>query len=157
MTEEERPAGRQLQIRQDHYCFGCGRQNPQGLKLTFYADDRDGSVWTEWTPAREQEGFPGIVHGGLVTTVLDEVMGWMISSQQIWAVTGALNVRFRKPVEIDVPVIARAWIAAESGRKIDLRAEMRRQEDQLLLADTTALFVRVPAAQAADWQQRFLG
>lgn len=148
--------GRKLAVREDHYCVGCGRLNPHGLKLTFFEDDARDGIWADWTPAREQEGFAGIAHGGMITTVLDEVMGWAVSHQGIWAVTGRLNVSFRKPVEIGVPTRATAWIAADHGRKLDLVAELRRRADGVLLADATGLFVRVPDSQAAAWQERYL-
>ncbi len=145
----------QLAVREDHHCFGCGRLNPHGLKLTFFAE-QDGSVWTVWTPSREDEGYTGIAHGGLITTVLDEVMGWVLSHKQIWAVTGRLNVSFRKPVEIGKPARARAWIVADHGRRIDVSSELRALDDDRLLADGTGVFVRVSRQVAEDWQSRYV-
>jgi acyl-coenzyme A thioesterase PaaI-like protein len=146
---------KQLEIKDDHYCFGCGRLNPHGLKLTFF-EGTDHSVWTAWTPAAEQQGFEGIVHGGLVTTVLDEVMGWVVSTARIWAVTARLSVSFRKPVEIGVETIARAWIVSERGRKIVVEADLKRKSDGFLLADAEGLFMRVSPDVAAAWQSRYL-
>lgn len=146
-----------LAVRGDHWCFGCGAHNPIGLKLRFYADEETSRVWAPWTPLREHQGFEGIAHGGLITTVLDEVMGWVIYAREIWAVTGTINVRFRKPVEIGVPTRAYAWIERESGRKIDVVGELRREADDLLLASATAIFIRVPEDQAQAWQGRYIG
>ena len=81
-TETE-SVNRRLAVREDHWCFGCGRQNPIGLKLTFYEDGEQ--VWAPWTPRHEHQGYEGIVHGGLITTVLDEVMGWAIYVRRLWA------------------------------------------------------------------------
>ena len=148
--------GQALAVRDDHWCFGCGADNPIGLKLHFFADETTGRIWAPWTPRREHQGFEGIVHGGLITTVLDEVMGWVIHSRTIWAVTGTINVRFRKPVEIGVPTRASAWIERESGRKIDVAAELRRDSDDLLLASAAAIFIRVPEEQAQAWQGRYI-
>ena len=145
----------QLKVRKDHHCFGCGRLNPHGLKLTFYADP-DGTVWSDWVPSREQEGYTGIAHGGLITTVLDEVMGWVLSYQEIWAVTGRLNVSFRKPVKIGRSTRARAWIVADYGRKIDVTADLRLIADDTLLAEGTGVFVRVPETVAEEWQSRYI-
>ncbi len=152
-----RSADRQLAVRDDHYCFGCGQQNPIGLKLPFYEEGDSRRVWAPWTPLREHQGFEGIAHGGLITTVLDEVMGWVIYLRRIWAVTGTINVRFRKPVEIGVPTRAVAWVVKETGRKIDVAAELRRESDLLLLAEATAIFIRVPEDQAQAWQGRYIG
>jgi uncharacterized protein (TIGR00369 family) len=144
----------QLEVRRDHYCFGCGRENPHGLKLTFYVA-QDGGVWAPWTPVRENEGFAGIAHGGIITTVLDEVMGWAVSHRKIWAVTGTLNVRFRKPVVIGEPARASARVVSEHGRKIQVTSELRSTEGERLLADAEAIFIRVPEAQARAWQSRY--
>jgi len=146
--------GSPLAVRDDHYCFGCGQLNPYGLRLRFFLNE-DGGVSAPWTPTREHEGFTGISHGGIITTVLDEVMGWALYQRDIWAVTGRLNVSFRKPVEIGDPTIATAWITSDSGRKLDLTAEVRRQSDGLLLAEATAVFVRVSDERAAEWKARY--
>lgn len=148
---------RRLAVRDDHWCFGCGQHNPIGLKLPFYEEGETGRVWAPWTPTREHQGFEGIAHGGLITTVLDEVMGWAIYLRQIWAVTGTINVRFRKPVEIGVENCAVARVVNEAGRKIDVAAELRRRSDDLLLAEATAVFIRVPEDQALTWQGRYIG
>lgn len=143
-----------LAVRQDHYCFGCGRQNPHGLKLTFFADP-DGTVWTRWIPQRENEGFTGMAHGGIITTVLDEVMGWTTYYRRIWAVTAKLDVSFRKPVAIGEPTRALARVTSESGRRVQLVAELRRESDRRLLAEANAVFVKVPEDQARAWQDRY--
>jgi len=157
MTSDPTPTtDRQLAVRDDHYCFGCGQQNPIGLKLPFFEDGDTGRVWAPWTPAPEHQGFEGIAHGGLITTVLDEVMGWVIYRRQLWAVTGTIDVRFRKPVELGVDTRAVAWIVRETGRKIDVAAELRRPSDDVLLAEATAIFIRVPEEQARAWQGRYV-
>lgn len=157
VPDPEPSANRQLAVRDDHWCFGCGQRNPIGLKLPFYdADEGDGGrVWSPWTPAREHQGFEGIAHGGLITTVLDEVMGWVIYRRRMWAVTGTINVRFRRPVEIGSPCRAVAWVVKETGRKVDVAAELRRESDDLLLAESTATFIRVSEEQAVAWQGRY--
>jgi acyl-coenzyme A thioesterase PaaI-like protein len=147
--------GEELAVRQDHYCFGCGRDNPHGLKLTFFAGE-NGDVWADWTPTRENEGFTGMSHGGIITTVLDEVMGWAVYHKEIWAVTGRLAVSFRKPVEIGHATRATARITNVRGRKIELTAELRAIASGTLLAEADAIFVKVSAEQADAWQNRYL-
>jgi acyl-coenzyme A thioesterase PaaI-like protein len=150
------PVGQLLNVRDDHHCFGCGRLNPHGLQLTFYHGE-DGSLWAPWTPDQKHEGYTGIAHGGVITAVLDEVMAWTVYAKQIWAVTGKINVTFRKPVEMNVPTRAIGRIVADRGRVLEMAAEMRRDEDNLLLAKATATFIRVPEEQAAAWRERYLG
>lgn len=151
------PLGARLRIRDDHHCFGCGRLNPCGLKLSFFENPGGDGVWAPWTPAREHEGYDGIVHGGVITAVLDEVMAWSVYTRRIWAVTGKIGVAFRRPVEIGVEARAIGRIVADRGRALDVAAELRRECDDLLLAEATAVFVRVPATQARDWEERYLG
>jgi acyl-coenzyme A thioesterase PaaI-like protein len=144
---------RQLAVREDHWCFGCGRQNPIGLKMTFFEDGEQ--VWSPWTPLREHQGYEGIVHGGLITTVLDEVMGWAIYVRKLWAVTGTINVRFRKPVRVGDDLVARAWVETITGRKVDVRATLSRNGSNEVLAEGSAIFIRVSEDQAAEWQGRY--
>ncbi|MGD9711779.1 MAG: PaaI family thioesterase [Thermomicrobiales bacterium] len=144
-----------LAVRQDHNCFGCGGLNAHGLHLRFFQNP-DGSVWADWTPPPMAEGWQGIVHGGIITTVLDEVMGWVLSAHRIWAVTARLNVSFRKPVEIDIPVKARAWIVEDHGRRISVGAAMTRDADKVVLAEADGMFVRVSSDMAAAWESRYL-
>jgi acyl-coenzyme A thioesterase PaaI-like protein len=153
----KRAASDRLAVRDDHYCFGCGQLNPHGLHLHFFMNEGGNGVWAPWTPAREHEGFTGIAHGGIITTVLDEVMGWALYEKNIWAVTGRIAVSFRKPVEIGVATRASAQILNDFGRKLDLAAEIRREADGLMLAEATAVFVRVNEDLAANWKARYTG
>ena len=146
-----------LNVRDDHHCFGCGRLNPHGLQLDFYPlADGDG-LWATFTPTQVHEGFAGVVHGGIVTAVLDEIMGWAVFVRGAWAVTGRLTISFRKPVEVGVPTRAVGRVVADRGRLLDVAAELRRAADDLLLADATATFARVPEEQARAWRERYLG
>ena len=146
-----------INVANDHHCFGCGRLNAHGLQLTFFPDEDGSGVWATWTPTSAFEGYEGVIHGGIVCTILDEVMAWSLYRRRIWAVTGQLSTRFRRPVRVGEPVRAVGMILKDRGRTIEVRGELRRDEDGALLAEATALFVRVPAAQAAAWNERYLG
>ncbi len=143
-----------IEVRDDHYCFGCGRLNPFGLKLTFFRTPE--GVLAPFTPEQRHEGYTGVVHGGIVTTLLDEVMAWALYAQEIWAVTGDLKVRFRRPVTVDVPTIAAAKIIALRSRTAEVSATLVEAASDGILADATGTFVRVPDAQADAWKERYL-
>ena len=143
-----------IEVRDDHYCFGCGRLNPFGLKLTFFRSAE--GVLSPFTPEQRHEGYTGVVHGGIVTTVLDEVMSWALYAQEIWAVTGDLKVRFRRPVAVGVPTIAAASIVTLRSRTVEVTASLVESESDLVLAEATGTFVRVPEAQAEAWRERYL-
>lgn len=140
----------------DHNCFGCGKLNATGLQLEFHADAR-GGVWTEFVPAARFEGYTGMVHGGVISTVLDEVMAWSLYRQQTWAVTAEMTVRFRAPIRVGERTRAAGWEVSRRGRRIEMAGEIRRQEDGAVLATATALFIRVPETQAAAWRERYVG
>lgn len=144
-----------IAVRDDHNCFGCGATNPWGLHLEFYAEP-DGAVVTHWTPAANHQGYDGMVHGGIISTVFDEVMAWAISNAGIWAVTARLATTYRKPVQIGVSTIARAEIVDVSRRVVDVGATIVRESDGVLLAEATGRFIEVPQATAEAWQARYL-
>jgi acyl-coenzyme A thioesterase PaaI-like protein len=114
-------------------------------------------VWATFTPERIHEGFTGMVHGGIITTLLDEAMGWAAHSQEIWAVTGRLAVEFRAPVEVGVETIVSGRIEQDRGRALEISGELRRRDDDRLLARATATFVRVPESKAIEWRARYIG
>jgi acyl-coenzyme A thioesterase PaaI-like protein len=155
--EQVKTVGTRLSVRDDHYCFGCGRLNPWGLKLSFYESEDGSGLWAPWTPVRQHEGYDGIAHGGIITAVLDEVMAWTAYQQRIWAVTGRIAVGFRRPVEIGVATRAIGRIVADRGRALELAGELRRAGDGVLLAEASGTFIRVPEAKARDWQRRYIG
>jgi uncharacterized protein (TIGR00369 family) len=148
-------AATQIRVRDDHNCFGCGASNPWGLHLSFFAEP-EGAVFARWTPLLNHQGYEGMVHGGIISTVFDEVMAWSITNAGIWAVTGRLNTTFRKPVEIGVPTIARAEIVSIQSRAVEVKGDIRRDSDGTLLAEATGTFIRVPRETAESWQERYV-
>ena len=82
-------------------CFVCGRENPTGLHLKFYEDQQAEQILAEITIPEVYQGYPGVVHGGIVAAILDEVSGraaMMYQSQDYFWVTAKLEVRDRKSV-----------------------------------------------------------
>ena len=79
----------------DHNCFACGGSNPIGMRLQIELGD--GVARTEWTPGDDFVGWEDKVHGGLLATLLDEVMAWAPASHDSWAVTAEMNIRYRSP------------------------------------------------------------
>lgn len=80
-------------------CLVCGRENPQGLKLSLQVDPDSGLVTTNFTPTAHHIGFEGIIHGGVIATVLDEAMVWAATWKgRRFCVCGELTVRFRNAV-----------------------------------------------------------
>lgn len=123
-------------------CFVCGVDNPAGLKLTFWQDDD--RVWTEFTPDERHQGYPGVLHGGLLYTILDEVTGRAAYLRGTWVVTGRAEVRYLQPARIGETLRFTGRITAERSRAMDLAGEARRASDEALVATLSGLFVRIP-------------
>lgn len=89
-----------IDVNREHYnyCFGCGTDNPLGLKLAFSWDGKTASA--QFTPQRTHQGWPEMVHGGLLCAILDEAVGWAAYHQGIKGVTGKLIVRLKRPVMV---------------------------------------------------------
>lgn len=150
------PAGdTRINVDMDHNCFGCGRLNAHGLRLAFY-EDECGGVWTPFVPEARFEGYTGMVHGGVISAVLDEVMAWSLYRHQVWAVTGELSVRYRAPIRVGERTRAVGWQVSRRGRRIEMAGEIQRESDGAVLARATAAFFIVPDSQAAEWRRRYL-
>ena len=123
-------------------CFGCGPANPIGLHLDFDYHP-DGGVQALFTPGHEHQGWDGVMHGGLVTVLLDEAAAWAAAASTSMNVTGRLEVRYREPVRTGSPLTVRGWVTRQRGRTMETRAEVQSAAGQVL-AEATALFLRAP-------------
>lgn len=79
---------------QSKYCFVCGRENPRGLKVSFYFSGD--SISARFIPGKEHCGFDGIVHGGILFSLLDEAMMHLIQAKGLKAVTAEVRVKMKK-------------------------------------------------------------
>jgi uncharacterized protein (TIGR00369 family) len=141
VSEQERPA---------RLCYGCGTANERGLHMEFR---REGErTICEYTPCDYQQGYPGRMHGGVVSTLIDEAMGWAVYHAAKWGATARLNVRFRKPVYLDRKLRVEAWIVKDRARLFELRAEVR-DGDGDLLAEGDGVFMRLDGGMAAEMSE----
>jgi acyl-coenzyme A thioesterase PaaI-like protein len=87
------------------YCFVCGRLNPHGLHMTFFDNGVD-EVYADYTVAAAYQGYPGLVHGGIVAAMLDEVVGRvaMIGDHHHFMMTVRLDLKYRHPVPVETPL-----------------------------------------------------
>lgn len=144
-----------LDVRSDHGCFGCGRRNPHGLRLTF-VQTAAAEVSADFKPARAHEGFAGVVHGGIVTTLLDEAMAWAAFAADAWVVTARIDVRFRRPVVVGEPVRVIGLVVDARSRLVQTTGRVERIADGALLAEAAGTFIRVPPEQEAAWRAQYL-
>ncbi|MEX1169567.1 MAG: PaaI family thioesterase [Chloroflexota bacterium] len=136
-----------------HSCFACGTLNTSGLGLVLHLDHE--RSWTELTLDRRFEGWEGIAHGGIVSTILDEVMAWSLVATDNWGVTARLSVEFRRPVPIETPIRADGWVARSRRRVVDTAARLIEIETGAELATATGVYVAADAVRKRELQARY--
>jgi acyl-coenzyme A thioesterase PaaI-like protein len=104
-------------------CFACCPDHPTGLHLRFHIEGNE--VVTRFTPGGAHEGAPGVMHGGLVTTIADEVGCWaLIALRGKFGFTGTMTSRFPRPVRVGRELEGRATIANESTRVMNVSVRL---------------------------------
>ena len=133
-------------------CFVCGESNPAGVHVRFY-EQEDGSVLSRFTGLEQHQGYPGRMHGGVITAILDETIGRAIMvrhGEAIWGVTAELNLRFRKPVPLGVELTAVGRIVSENSRLFEGRGELL-LPDGSVAVEATGKFVKLDIGKIADF------
>jgi len=122
-------------------CFGCGQENPIGLKLCFRS--KGNQVETEFTPTGLYEGYPGYLHGGIICAILDEAMGWAAYhlSQGILAITARAEVKFKRPALTGEPLLITATITGKTRRLLRPRATISRKDGTVVAEGTAVMMV----------------
>lgn len=138
----------------DHHCFGCGNMNPIGLQLRFRKLEA-GGVWASFTPEREHEGYLGMTHGGILSTILDEAMSWAITDAGDLGVTARMNLTYRQPARIGAELRVVARVTNRRGRVIDAEAELVTAAGGETIARAGGRFLRVSQEQAATWREGY--
>jgi acyl-coenzyme A thioesterase PaaI-like protein len=113
---------RELRLVDDGHCFACGKKNDVGLALEFRHED--GRTFSEFIPRKVHQGFMDIVHGGIITTILDEAMVKEALSEGMEAVTAEISVRFRSPLFVGEKAIVEAGIKKAGSRLVETSAIM---------------------------------
>jgi acyl-coenzyme A thioesterase PaaI-like protein len=136
-------------------CFVCGRNNPIGMHMHFYTDS-DGCVHADYTPHEDHQSYPGIMHGGLITAMLDELIGRTAIASDLWCMTAKLEVRFVKPVPIGAPLHLKGEITRRTSRILEGRGEIRLQ-DGTVAAEAQGTYIRIPDEQLAQLKSALAG
>lgn len=127
-------------------CFGCGPDHPIGFRLAF---ERDGDeIVTRFVPGEHYQGPPGIMHGGLVTTLADEVAAWaVIALLGKFGFTAAMTCKLHKPVRVGVPVVGRGAVVRDARRIVQTRAVLRQNGEDMFTGDFTFAVLDRAAAE----------
>ena len=125
-----------INLTDDHFCFACGRDNPDGLRLAFEYPE-PGRCRAEFIPPIKFQGWQGMLHGGIISTVLDEALAHAVGGAErggggSGAVTAELTVRFVKPVRIGQKVLLSGTVLTDKGRVIEAVSELEDEEGSVL-------------------------
>lgn len=120
-------------------CFGCGEENPIGLKLSFHWDGA--SATTILVTRKEFEGWPGIIHGGIVFTLLDEAMAWVSRFLDMDTLTVRSDVRFRRPLRVGDEVILTGMVVKQTRKVLDAKSTITLKDGTLIAEGTATMLV----------------
>lgn len=166
-AEEDQPAESTLsreQARQPNSrgCFICGLANPIGLKMVFHEDRENQQVRAELTVPESYRGYPGVVHGGIVATILDETSGraLIIHTGDINTLfaTAKMEVRYRRATPTNTPLVAVGWVERMGESRVRVKGELRLKDGEdthnpTVLAECDALIVRPRPEFLGRWEE----
>ena len=131
-----------IQLEDDHYCFACGLENPHGLRIRWLTEGK--TARGEFVPERKFQGWKGIVHGGILATLLDEAMTRLSWLGAGGALTAEMRVRFLRPARVGEKLFVTGEITAENRRVVEMRAAIRQgRPDGPRIAAATGKAVKV--------------
>jgi uncharacterized protein (TIGR00369 family) len=136
----------------DHNCFACGTTNPIGMRL--HIEFGPGTARTRWTVGDDYVGWSDKAHGGIIATLLDEVMAWAPSSDDSWAVTAEMSVRYRSPASPGDELVAEARVVEQRRRIYEVRGEVR-GSDGRLVAEGRGRYLGATPTQKAELKERY--
>ena len=136
-----------------HHCFACGELNEHGLKLEIHTDPT--GSWIETTLAPRFQGWDSVAHGGIVCTILDEVMAWALVGEGDWGLTARLSVDFKKTVEVGQPLRADGWVTRSRRRLVDTAGTVVDPRSGTILATATGVYVAADDERKAELRKRY--
>jgi len=132
-------------------CFVCGLKNDFGLKAAFYELENKELV-AVFTPKEEHQSYPGRMHGGIASAMLDETIGRavMIDDPTIWGVTVELTVSFKKPVPLNIPLRVVGRITSQNKRFFQGSGELLLPDGSIAVT-ATGRYIKMPLSKIADF------
>ena len=122
---------RHVQLKKN-YCFACGLNNPDGMRLKFTLDEARQTFVCRFRLSKRYTGPPGHSHGGVIATILDEAMGKVNKLRHVIALTREINVEYLKPVPLYKPLRVESREVSVHGRQHINRAEILNGKDEVL-------------------------
>ena len=123
-------------------CFVCGPENPGGMQIAFRLEN--GICRAEYSPPDEFCGYSGITHGGILFSLLDDVMANWLYLQGERAYTGKCEIRFREPAPTGKKLILEGKLISRKGRIAKMAGLAKLAESGKIVAETEATFMVMP-------------
>jgi acyl-coenzyme A thioesterase PaaI-like protein len=141
MTQEKKPL-EALGITPiaDNYCFVCGKDNPQGLKIEVKYFPEEMAAETQIALPREYQGWADVIHGGILSTLLDEMMAHAVWHFAGPGVTLSMEVRFHHPLKPEEAILVRGVLTSGNGSRRTAWAEITRVSDSRKIATAKSRF-----------------
>ena len=127
---------------QKNFCFACGMNNPEGMRLKFVLDEGRKRFICRFRLTKRYTGPPGHAHGGIIATILDEAMGKVNKLRQVVALTSQITIDYARPVPLNKPLRVESYEVSVRGRRHTNAAEILNQEGELL-ARSRGLFIAI--------------
>lgn len=140
------------------HCFVCGLENPAGLHVKFYENEA-GEVTADYTVCEQHQGYPGVVHGGVVAAMLDEAAGRVHmgpTDKPRFMFTARLDVRYRKPVPVGIPLQLVGKPEQAKTRMATAKSYLYGPDGDLL-AEAEVVLINVPDSMVGDVDLEALG
>ena len=134
----------------ENYCFGCSKDNPNGLQMEFVCSE--GSAEAVFTPGMYHQGWPGITHGGILFSLMDEAGGYAVRSAGVDCVTARSEAKFLNPAFIGTSLKVSARIVKQTSRTVETEAFLYR-DDGTPVASVSSLWYIVGKTSEADLQK----
>ncbi len=130
------------------FCFGCGVNNPIGLKLKFTHEGD--TLHATYTPDKYFQGWPGLLHGGLTGTLLDEAMSNVAYSTGHTCLTATITIRIRQPIPVDGPLSVTARITRQRKKIIETEGKLALADGTVVAEATAKQFIVENGAPQGD-------
>lgn len=139
-------ATKHIPLPKKNYCFACGPDNPQGMRLKFYFDEEGKRFVCKFRLSRRYWGPPKHAHGGIIATILDEAMGKVNKIRHVVALTSEMRVHYLRPVPLGKPLTVESRELRVRGREHINVAEIKNEAGEVL-ATSWGKFIAVDAAK----------
>jgi len=131
-----------------NYCFVCGQENPRGLKISVTYGEAEMTAETEISLPREFQGWADVIHGGILATLLDELMAHAVWHFAGPGLTLSLEVRFHAPLKPDEKILVRGVLHTKNGSRRLAEGEITRLADGVRIASGKSRFLLLNGKEA---------